>query len=351
MKQMKTSTGIWIICICVLWLALLVIENLPQNLLGDFYKGGANSAQNSGQNIVQKLATTTITIIMAGDIMFDRQERAFGQKDGYDSLLAKVAPLFHSADIAVANLEGPITSNRSLTLTANGKTTGSLAFTFATTTATVLANAGVTLVSLANNHEDNFGRAGVEETHKWLDQAGVEWFGDPANDNFGSTSTEKIICKNKICIAFVGYHEFEPGFENILADVSRLSAAGYPVIVMPHWGDEYASTSPARVKKKARELVDAGAFAIIGPHPHVIEDREWIGDVPVIYSLGNLLFDQYFSPAVKTGNIAELTISKGEGPAQIDRVRLYTVNRSSPKDVKPLETAPIIVGEPIEFTR
>jgi hypothetical protein len=54
---------------------------------------------------------------------------------------------------------------------------------------------------------------------------------------------------------------------------------------------------------------------------------------------------------VKTGNIAELTISKGEGPAHIDKVRLYTVDRSSPKDVSPRQTAPVIVGEPIEFSR
>jgi poly-gamma-glutamate synthesis protein (capsule biosynthesis protein) len=125
-----------------------------------------------------------------------------------------------------------------------------------------------------------------------------------------------------------------------LADVRRLAGQGYPVIVMPHWGDEYAPTAPDRVREKARELVAAGAFAIIGSHPHVIEDKEWIDNVPVIYSLGNLLFDQYFSPAVMLGNIAELTISKDESGTRIDSVRLYTVSKGS-----------VISGEPIEFTR
>jgi poly-gamma-glutamate synthesis protein (capsule biosynthesis protein) len=281
-------------------------------------------------------ATSTITVTIGGDIMFDRRERALGEKNGYDSLLEGIAPIFRVADIAVANLEGPITSNQSLTLLADGRMTSLLAFTFATTTGQALANAGIALVSLANNHTDNFGRAGVEETHYWLNASKMLWFGDPAN----ATSTEKIVCKKGICIAFVGYNEFEPGFENVLADVRRLAGQGYPVIVMPHWGDEYAPTAPDRVREKARELVAAGAFAIIGSHPHVIEDKEWIDNVPVIYSLGNLLFDQYFSPAVMLGNIAELTISKDESGTRIDSVRLYTVSKGS-----------VISGEPIEFTR
>jgi hypothetical protein len=173
----------------------------------------------------------------------------------------------------------------------------------------------------------------------------------------GASSTADIICKKGICLAFVGYHEFEPGFDRILADVHRLSSLGYPVIVMAHWGDEYASTSPLRVKEKARELVAAGAFAIIGAHPHVIEDREWIGDVPVVYSLGNLVFDQYFSPQVMTGNIVELTVSamppESDGnleilappkSAHIDDVRLYTISNAS-------HVGPVEVGSPIEFPR
>jgi poly-gamma-glutamate synthesis protein (capsule biosynthesis protein) len=344
MKQTGIPLAISVMSISAILLCIIVLARV----IG--YAPSATVAPIQATSTI----TSTITVGIGGDIMFDRRERALGEKNGYDSLLKRIAPIFRAADIAVANLEGPITSNQSLTLLANGRMTSSLAFTFATTTAEVLANAGIALVSLANNHTDNFGRSGLEETHHWLDTAGMLWFGDPANDSLSATSTtssEKIICKNNICIAFVGYNEFEPGFENIIADVRRISGEGYPVIVMPHWGDEYAPIAPDRVREKARELVAAGAFAIIGSHPHVIEDREWIGDVPVIYSLGNLLFDQYFSPAVMMGNIAELTISKDEAGIHIDSIRLYTVSNASQK-TRTLElTGPIISGEPIEFTR
>ncbi|HTK33112.1 MAG TPA: CapA family protein [Candidatus Paceibacterota bacterium] len=316
----------------------LVIVYLFLTVTSDTARSHAN--QESSAVTIPSTATSTITILISGDIMLDRYVRASGEKNGYDSLFDGVRGLFHSADIAVANLEGPITSYPSKTFLKNGSFTKSFTFTFAPSSTPALLGAGITLVSLANNHTDNFGRDGVMQTHSYLNDNGIDWFGDPAN----ISGTEKIICKNTICIAFVGYHEFELGFENIVNDVSRLAHEGYPVIVMPHWGDEYASTSPERVKEMAHKLIAAGAFVIVGSHPHVIEDREWIDGVPVIYSLGNLLFDQYFSKEVLLGNVAELTISENGTYAHIDRVRLYTVSNA-------LKKGPRLTGVPIEFQR
>ncbi|MDD5165596.1 MAG: CapA family protein [Candidatus Pacebacteria bacterium] len=285
-------------------------------------------------------ATSTITVLIGGDIMLDRDVRARGEQSGYDSLFNGIRTLLHSADIVVANLEGPITTYPSKTRLPDGSLTKSFSFTFAPSSTPALLNAGIDLVSLANNHTDNFGREGVEQSHSYLNENGLDWFGDPAN----ASGTERIICKNNVCIAFVGYHEFQPGIENMLNDVRRLKNEGYPVIVMPHWGDEYVPVAPERIKERAREFVSAGALAVIGSHPHVVEDKEWIDDVPVIYSLGNLLFDQYFSKSVLTGNIAELTISKNRVYAHIDSVRLYTVSNA-------LRTGPVLVGGPVVFER
>jgi len=267
--------------------------------------------------------------MIGGDVMFDRNVRLLGQKYGYDSLLASTAPLFSSADIVAVNLEGPITSNPSKTLLANGRTTKALIFTFAPKSAEALANAGITLVSLANNHADNFGAAGLAETKKWLAQAGVQWFGDPSN----ASSSEAVISKNGINVAFVGYHSFQPGFDRILADVARLSASGDFVIVMPHWGVEYAATATPGMKSQARQLVAAGASAIIGSHPHVIEEHVSMGNVPVFYSLGNLLFDQYFDPDVMAGNIVSLRVTKSGTAIKIDDIKVYQTSTASRRSV------------------
>lgn len=271
----------------------------------------------------------SLTILMGGDIMFDRGVRQLGQAYGYDSLFANITPLFKTADIVVANLEGPVTSNQSKTLLPNGTYGSQLTFTFATTTPAALVKAGVNLVSLANNHTDNFGQSGYKETQHWLDAAGLAWFGDPWN----STSTERIVCQKGMCIAFVGYHAFIPGFDRIVKEVKRLSDLGDFVIVMPHWGVEYSPHSTADQEAKARALVAAGADAIIGSHPHVVEDHEWIGSVPVYYSLGNLLFDQYFSTSTMSGELVEMRLNKTGAGIHLDRLRTYEVSTASKKGI------------------
>jgi poly-gamma-glutamate synthesis protein (capsule biosynthesis protein) len=277
--------------------------------------------------------SSEISIMIAGDVMLDRGVRSLGRKYGYESLFEAVAPLFKKADITAVNLEGPITGNASKTLLPDGKTSKELTFTFATTTAKALEDAGISIVSLANNHTDNFGSSGLKETKDWLDRAGIKWFGSPWN----SSSTESVIVKNGVTVAFVGYHAFEPGFDRVLKTVKSLSEKEDFVIVMPHWGAEYATSSSEKMRAQARSLADAGAKAIFGSHPHVILDREWLGDVPVFYSLGNLLFDQFFSPEVMQGNIVELDLKKDQDGTRINGIKVYETSTASRKGIS-LET-------------
>ena len=261
--------------------------------------------------------------------MYDRHIRLLAEKNGYESLLSGIASLLRTADIAVVNLEGPVTSNTSRTLLSDKSTTNSFIFTFDPAAAFAMADAGITLVSLANNHSDNFRMAGFIETKKWLAEAGIGWFGDPWN----SSSTEAVITKKDMTVAFVGYHAFQRSIDRVLANIRRLSDEGRFVIVMPHWGEEYAAAPSADLKAKAEAFVNAGAGAVIGAHPHVVIKQEWIKDVPVFYSLGNLLFDQYFSPDVMRGNIVELRLMKTALGPKIDSVRIYETLLASKKGV------------------
>ncbi len=270
-------------------------------------------------------ANSTVTVLIGGDVMLDRSVRALGEKNSYESLFSGVMSVFKTADIVAVNLEGPITSSSSRTLLPNGKTTKKLSFTFATTTAVALANVGIDLVSLANNHTDNFGSKGFLETKKWLTDAGVQYFGDPWN----SSSTEAIITKNGISVAFVGYHAFQSGLTRTMSDIVRLSDKVDFVIVMPHWGEEYVATTSPKLRTLAQTMISAGADAIIGSHPHIIMENEFINGVPVFYSLGNLLFDQYFSPEVMKGNLVELKIVKDSSGIKLTGIRTYETSTES----------------------
>jgi gamma-polyglutamate biosynthesis protein CapA len=288
--------------------------------------------------IKKSFATTTnfidfsapsLKIMIGGDVMLDRKVRQIGEKNGYESLFEDVTPLFKTADIVLVNLEGPITNKTSSTLLPNGATTKELDFTFATDVAGSLSEVGINLVSLANNHTDNKGYNGFNETKKWLNNAGVQYFGDPWN----STSTERIITKRGFSVAFVGYHAFQSGFDRTVRVIKELSNKGHFVIVVPHWGEEYITEPTDKMRTQAQALVTAGANAVIGAHPHVLIDHEWIANVPVFYSLGNLLFDQYFSPEVMKGNIVELELAKDGDRTYIDIIKVYETSTASKKGI------------------
>lgn len=266
-----------------------------------------------------------LKILIGGDLMFDRNIRLNAKrKGGYDWFFASTTSLFASMDLVVANLEGPITSNPSKTLLSGDVLTKSFQFTFDPKVAQTLSKVGFSLVSLANNHSSNFGQEGLVETKKYLAEAGVDYFGSPYNES----GTEKIITRNGIRVAFVGYHAFQPGFDNVILtikDIATSKKADF-IVVMPHWGEEYLVSPSQNQKDQAKAMIAAGANAIIGSHSHVIGLDEQLGNVPIYYSLGNFLFDQYFSDEVMRGKLIELDLSKADNTTKIKNIKTYFVS-------------------------
>lgn len=300
--------------------------------VADLQEGDTDITEEEQRIISASRRKQTVTLIIGGDLMFDRGIRAIGDRAGYASLFDdSIRKLFARADLVIANLEGPITTNASKTLV-DGKTTDSFTFTFPPETIEALQSVGISIVSLANNHIDNFGFQGYQDTQIYLRNAGIEWFGNPWNDTStrltlrtGSSDSPiaTVIEHNGIRFAFVGYHAFQSGVDRVVAEIRRLDQPNTYIIVMPHWGEEYEAAPSERMRSYARAFVNAGADAIIAAHPHIIAENEWIGDVPVYYSIGNFLFDQYFSEEVKKGLLVELVVSSDGDEAVLERLTTY----------------------------
>jgi poly-gamma-glutamate synthesis protein (capsule biosynthesis protein) len=338
--------GTWVILLGLPYLSSSSVTNTPTSASTQEFQSGRQAAVGEIIKVVEVEASEpilaevvkpanlapepdsgTFKIMIAGDVMLDRYVRKLAEQNGYDSLFTDIAPLLHTADLAVVNLEGPITNFPSKTLLPNGSTTPELVFTFSPATAPALARAGIDLVSLANNHTDNFGLAGFEQTKEYLKQTGLSWFANPWN----SRGDSKTVCQKGICVAFVGYHEFREGFDNVLAEVRALDPQVDLVIVMPHWGEEYVPEPSERLKTKARQLVTAGADLIVGAHPHVVMSKEKVNGVPVFYSLGNFLFDQYFSVETMNGELLEIDLVRDEATdqAKISQILIHGVSTVS----------------------
>ena len=175
-----------------------------------------------------------------------------------------------------------------------------LIFTFDPGLAPTLAKNNIKLVNLGNNHILNFGPEGLNQTKKYLTDAGVDYFGDPG-------AGEPIVFTKDLRdkkIVFVNYNYAAPrSWENSLAAIQAAEKDTNAFIVLyAHWGTEYQSGDPSsKTRSRARAFIDAGADLVIGTHPHVIQIKEQYEDESIYYSLGNFVFDQYFSPATQEG--------------------------------------------------
>ncbi len=250
------------------------------------------------------VGTSSMRILFVGDIFFDRHIRFVGSTRGVDYPFSCIDPLLHSADFVIGNMEGPITTNKSVSLGSVPGSANNYRFTFPTTTAAALARHNVRAVSIGNNHILNFGYAGLYSTHEYLEKAGVGYFG-------GVTGSEAIyrIDEGDIHLSFIGYNEFGGSSpKEIATAVAAEHTKGRLVVVFAHWGTEYSTNADA-IRPWATLFAAAGATAVIGAHPHVVGLKEKVRDTVIYYSLGNFIFDQYFSEDVRHGLAVMLTLS------------------------------------------
>lgn len=252
-----------------------------------------------------------VRLLFGGDLMFDRHIRLNAQKHGnYDFIFSNLKELFFGYDLVVANLEGPITNNLSVS---SGTIPGSpknFIFTFDPRITQVLADHNIRVVCLGNNHILNFGQKGLAATKQYLDQDGVGFFG------FTGDETGRVLVKeiNNIRLGFVNYNQFlAGGLAAVEEDINNLSDQVDWLILYAHWGDEYQEYFGEEIKDLAHYFVDQGVDLVIGSHPHVVWPHEKYQGKNIYYSLGNFVFDQYFSPETTKGILVEVVISGKEG--------------------------------------
>lgn len=160
-----------------------------------------------------------------------------------------------------------------------------------------------TAFTLANNHTDNQGAKGFEETKQHLDENGIQYFGhyDPTLTNeacevialpvtvsYDDNSTRHASLPVAMC-GFHGVFQIPP--EETIAQIEKYSPY-MPVIVMPHMGVEY-QPAPDQLKTSVyRSMIDYGADMVLGDHPHWVQTTESYKGHLIVYSMGNFMFDQ-----------------------------------------------------------
>jgi hypothetical protein len=275
-----------------------------------------------------------VRVAWMGDVML---------ADGPGQVIAKgrdpfagVAALLQGADLRVANLECVV---------AQGGKQLAKPWTFRAHPRTLaVLKRHVDVVSLANNHSGDFGPAAFAEMLGRLDRAQLPYFG--GGRDLRSAHRPRIIERQGLRIALLGYNEmfprvFEagdahPGIawadeEQIVADIRAARPLADVVIPYMHWGQEHDEQAHARQRALARRMIEAGADAVVGTHPHIRQDSEVIDGKPVIYSLGNFVFDGFSDADNNTGSLLWLTLStKGVEDWRLQPVRIDPQGRPRP---------------------
>jgi len=309
----KVIITIFVLSLTGIFLAFFVFQSVqPKKVL--------SVSNNSNQQYIQKEVVIpeitvdeddnfkdqeSVEILFGGDMMFDRYIRRIAEQKGYTYSMSDLKDLFYENDCVIANLEGPVTENKSVSIGSEFGAPDNFKFTFNPAIINILKDYNMCLVNIGNNHIGNFGTEGIMVTKKFLEDGGVHYIGDTGLSDEKRYFVEEI---NGVKLGFVNYNKFTTGsLEHVLKDIKNIKQESNFVIVYTHWGTEYSTLSSERDQGIAHKLVDAGADLIIGSHPHVVQESEVYKGKTIYYSLGNLVFDQYFSEETKRGLLVQTT--------------------------------------------
>jgi len=206
----------------------------------------------------------------------------------------KIAPFLRQRDLVLVNLETPLTSHRR----ARGHFLSDPGY------APAMREAGISIVNVANNHIFDGGEMGFLKTLEHLRDAGIAYVG--AGRDLQDARSGTLLQLNRTKFVFLSYTQFcNANYSSIAADypgilpmdrvlmVEDIKAARERadlVFVCLHWGFENQPNVHPKQVEIAHSLIDAGADAIIGHHPHVPHGIEVYRRRPILYSLGNLIF-------------------------------------------------------------
>ncbi|KKQ51797.1 MAG: SH3 type 3 domain protein [Microgenomates group bacterium GW2011_GWC1_38_12] len=301
-----------------------------------------------------------ITILSTGDVMLGRKVTIESlEKNDPIYPFRLVGGLLREADLVFINLENPIIKDCPKS---------EVGFKFCAPSEMVagLTYAGIDVASLANNHSQNFGKEGLDETIKFLESKGIL-----------VTGVGKLVIKevNGTTFGFLGYDKAQQGNPKLedgeIALIKNSDSLVDVLIVGMHWGVEYQDKALPGVRSFAHDLVKNGADVIIGHHPHWVQDVDcfkevtganlntpdlpenaahyalqaggWYrftplgnscpaGSKPVYYSLGNFIFDQMWSEETRQGAVAKLTF-KGGKLIEHELLKIYMTNWAQPEFV------------------
>jgi poly-gamma-glutamate synthesis protein (capsule biosynthesis protein) len=300
--------------------------------------GSVAPAQSDGIYFRDACATgERVTIAAVGDLLFHShlQQQALTKGSSFARFWDAVIPIFKRTDIVYGNFEGPAargvgpggrevrdagkadlrTYDRRVQAGGENRV---LVFNYHPAAVADVRDGGFHVLSTANNHAADRGPLGIDRTIDALEGANIAFTGtrrrgESEHDRPWSTLTRArgfniawLACtyglngmpdpNNQVMHCYSRRGEPRP---ELLAEIRRLAASPAidAVILTPHWGTEYAHVPSLSERRLAHAAIEAGATAVIGAHPHVLQPWEKVTTLDgregvIFYSMGNFISGQ-----------------------------------------------------------
>ena len=253
--------------------------------------------------------------------------------ENYDYPFANVRKYFENDDFTIINLEGPLTDSSS------GAQSKTFAFRGPTAYSGIMTGSSVEAVTLANNHAEDYGKAGYDSTKQVLQDAGITYV---EKDKTALHVTESGLKIGLYASSFASITT--KGIQN---GIAQLRKDGAEIIICAfHWGEEGVYRADATQQKMAKAAIDAGADVVYGHHPHVLQKIEQYKDGYIFYSLGNFSFGGAALPGDYDTALLQLDVIRDEnGKVSLGELTIIPCSISSTTKQNNFQPTPLEAGK------
>ncbi len=249
----------------------------------------------------QVSAIQDATMVFTGDVMMGSAVRGNYDSRGIDGILSEyLKNEMVNADITMINQEFPFSTR--------GTPMANKQYTFRVDPSYLAAfgDMGVDVVSLANNHALDYGEDALLDTFQSLDGAGIPYAGagetkeraeQPILLERGGRTVGVLSASRVIPVVSWNIENRQPGMfctydsTALVAAIKKVRQQCDYVVVYVHWGVERTNHPVDYQRALAKAYIDAGADLVVGSHPHVPQGIEYYQGKPIVYSLGNFIFN------------------------------------------------------------
>ena len=251
--------------------------------------------------------------------------------ENYDYPFDNVRHILENDDFTIINLEGPLTDSTS------GAASKRFSFRGPTAYVQIMTGSSVEAVTLANNHAEDYGKAGYASTKKVLEDAGITYVEKNKTAMYTTESGLKIGL-------YAGTFDFSES--SIKNGIAQLRKDGAEIVICAfHWGIEGSYRPNSGQQKFAKVAIDAGADVVYGHHPHVLQKIETYKDKYIFYSLSNFSFGGAALPGDYDTALVQLDVVRDEnGKVSLGELTIIPCSISSSTKQNNFQPTPLEEG-------